>query len=540
MALILELPVELSIAIAKEIIEPSATDVPKETVIVNFTDLLALSRTCRSFRKIVKELLFDWNKKHGHSSAVVWAIEHDRIDTLEDCRAFGLDLLTPGSHHHTNDLNLHFNLKRPFCCQTPIGIAISHQRPAVAEWLLEKGGVPVDQLCSAVDQVTPFDAATALNPMEEGEYAPRWSALEYAFGHESSSIATILIRKGATLTFTRKAQNRGAKKQHAIHIAAEKGLIDVINMLSRESHVEINATNTDGETALHYAVGVVENKETVSCLIGLGADLNQRAANGVTPLVKALQSGCYANAFQLINAGAKVKSIPGLQSPLRACLSGQPRDRFSLVGAIWLNLEDKYYLGHKPDEDEAVDVFRARILEVLIEKGVSVHDEFSGEPMPILTALHNYQKQTVQVLLQHGVQFPQMDRYPNMAAYVVSTNAWGHGILQEMRILFHCGLARLDDPYDEKSTILQAVIARDLQYVLSGMLEMGRHLVSPEHLHQVIYGCVCNGDREAISTFAHLQIEIAWRGSDRTESTTRRNQWPDGIADRTGKRLDAS
>ncbi|KAK8116296.1 hypothetical protein PG984_012798 [Apiospora sp. TS-2023a] len=499
MALILELPVELAIAIVKELIEPRITGVPNEIAIANVADLQQLSHTCRSFGKIVNQVLFDWNKKHGHSSAVVWALEHGRTDTLEDCRAFGLNLLTPGSHHHTNALNHHFDLEAPFCCQTPIGMAISHHQVAAVKWLLDEEGVSVDQLCSAVDQVAPFNAATALNPTDEEEYAPRWSALEYALGHRASSVATLLIQKGATLTFTHTAQNRGVQQQHAIHIAAEKGLIDIIKTLVRQRHVNVNTADADGETPLHHAVGVLENKETILGLIDLGADLNQPAANGVTPLLKALQAGCYANAFELINAGAEVKPIPGLQSPLRTCLTNQPRDRFSLVGAIWLNLDDKYYLGHEPDEDEKADVFRGRVLEILLEKGASVHDEYAAEPMPpILTALHHYQERTVRTLLQHGVQFPRSK----------DTRAWPPT----------CGVARLDDPYDEDRTVLQEVVARGIPYILSGMLEMGRYLVDPEHLHQVIYECVCNGDREAINVFARLQIEVAWvDDDDRTE-----------------------
>ncbi|KAK7992032.1 hypothetical protein PG988_000826 [Apiospora saccharicola] len=429
---------------------------------------------------IVKQVLFDWNKKHGHSSAVVWALEHGRTDTLEDCRAFGLNLLTPGSHHHTNALNRHFDLEAPFCCQTPIGMAFSYHQPAAVKWLLDEEGVSVDQLCSAVDQVAPFNAATALIPADKEEYAPRWSALEYALGHRASSVATLLIQKGATLTFTHKAQDRGVKQQHAIYIAAEKGLIDVIKTLVHERHVNVNATDADGETPLHHAVGVLGNKETILGLVDLGADLNQPAANGVTPLLKALQTGCYANAFELINAGADIKPIPGLLSPLRACLSNQPRDRFSLVGAIWLNLDDKYYLGHEPDEDEKADVFRGRVLEMLLEKGASVHDEYADEPMPpILTALHHYQERT---------------------------------------ILFHCGVARLDDPYDEERTVLQEVVARGIPYILSGMLEMGRYLVDPEHLRQVIYDRGCNGDRKAINVFSRVQVGVAWvDDDDRTE-----------------------
>ncbi|KAK8053652.1 hypothetical protein PG996_012953 [Apiospora saccharicola] len=388
MALILELPVELAIAIVKELIEPRTTDVPNKTAIANVADLQELSLTCRSFGKIVKQVLFNWNKKHGRSSAVVWALENGRTDTLEDCRAFGLNLLTPGSHHHTNALNRHFDLEAPFCCQTPIGMAISYHQPAAVKWLLDEEGVSVDQLCSAVDQVAPFNAATALIPADKEEYAPRWSALEYALGHRASSVATLLIQKGATLTFTHKTQNRGVKQQHAICIAAEKGLVDVIKTLVHQRHVNVNATDADGETPLHHAVGVLGNKETILGLVDLGADLNQPAANGVTPLLKALQTGCYANAFELINAGADIKPIPGLLSPLRACLSNQPRDRFSLVGAIWLNLDDKYYLGHEPDE-------------------------YADEPMPpILTALHHYQERTVRTLLQHGVPFPRSKDTP--------------------------------------------------------------------------------------------------------------------------------
>ncbi|KAK8069581.1 hypothetical protein PG994_006197 [Apiospora phragmitis] len=132
MALISKLPVELVIEIVNEVIESRVSLIENEPVIVNVADLRSLSLACRNFRGVVKELLFRWNKKHGHSSAFVWAIKNGRIDTLEDCRAFGLDPLSPGSHHHDQWLEPPSD-EPPLCCQTPIGLAIRHRKFAVVK-----------------------------------------------------------------------------------------------------------------------------------------------------------------------------------------------------------------------------------------------------------------------------------------------------------------------------------------------------------------------------------------------------------------------
>ncbi|KAK8069582.1 hypothetical protein PG994_006198 [Apiospora phragmitis] len=304
------------------------------------------------------------------------------------------------------------------------------------------------------------------------ETVPQWSALQYALSHKSNSIAALLTQKGEGLAFADDTKSPNPKQQHAIHIAAENGLIDVINMLVHEHHVDINTTDTNGETALHYATSTLENKKTLLFLIGLGAKLNQAAAGGITPLVKAMDSSCFINAFQLIKAGAEVK-IPGppapyLASPVEACLANYPSD---------CSTERKN------------DFLQARLLEVLLKKGASVHggypgeplptmtaDGYSGEPLPIMTAMRVFQGQAVQVLLRHGAQFPPIGEHPSIAAYVLDA-AYDDifEFLPRMQILFDCGVSRMDDPFDKDHTILQvlASMARECPGCLTGVLESG-------------------------------------------------------------------
>ncbi|KAK8014738.1 hypothetical protein PG990_008034 [Apiospora arundinis] len=507
MALILELPVELVIDIAKEVIESMATGNLNEAVITNMADLRSLWLTCRTFRVIVKEVLFRWNKEHEGSSAVVWATEHGRIDILEDCRAFGLDLVNPGSHHHSDWLNTRFDLEPPLCCQTPIGRATSHDWLSVVEWFFDNG-VSANHICSAIN---PRGDTTwqcvQLTSLGDEDHVPRWSVLKYALHHKSSSIAQFLIRRGADLTFAHDTESSNIKPQHAIHIAANKGLVDVIKMLVHDHDVDINIIDTDGKSALHYAAGTLENRKTVQLLIALGANLDQRAANGATPLLKALHSGCFTNAYYLIRAGARVGLIsgsppaPGLQSPLQACIASNPLDRFTRVDNLWLRLPDQFYMGYSPTEPEKIEIYRGRIMEMLIERGASVREANPGTPLPVMLALDLHQQCSVQRLLQHGAVFTLTGQHMSIAGYVMATTGAGaaHDFWNKMKILVDCGVSRLDDPFDANRSVLQAIISRRPDS-LHAMLQMGRNLVTPQHLNYVIWECILRGDHWALNT----------------------------------------
>ncbi len=83
-----------------------------------------------------------------------------------------------------------------------------------------------------------------------------------------------------------------------------------------DQHVDVNASQVDGTTALHWAAER-DDLETAAMLVRAGA--NVRAANryGVTPLSLACTNGSGAMIELLLKAGADANSaLPGGETPL--------------------------------------------------------------------------------------------------------------------------------------------------------------------------------------------------------------------------------
>jgi ankyrin repeat protein len=88
------------------------------------------------------------------------------------------------------------------------------------------------------------------------------------------------------------------------------------------------AVNRRGAQPLHYAVdGIpgsvrcnpVTQRETVRCLIELGADPNAADANGTRPLHRAVRNRCAAAVGALLDAGADPHAENGGGSTTRGC-----------------------------------------------------------------------------------------------------------------------------------------------------------------------------------------------------------------------------
>ena len=94
----------------------------------------------------------------------------------------------------------------------------------------------------------------------------------------------------------------------AVHVAAAASEPTIIRTLV-ERGGRVDATNRRGAQPLHYAVdGPAREpdveRETVSVLIGLGADPNATDKNGTTPLLRAIRNRNAAAVEALLDLGA--------------------------------------------------------------------------------------------------------------------------------------------------------------------------------------------------------------------------------------------
>lgn len=163
--------------------------------------------------------------------------------------------------------------------QTPLMIAAQKGHVSVATFLIEHG--------ANVD-LQDENGNTALHHTLYGSDV-------------SCEILSCLTGSGADVNGVNKV------KHTPLMIAAKRGHLNALTLLIKHGAHDVDLQDSDGYTALHYAVYSSDiSCEILSCLIGIGADVNARTNNGVTPLMIAAEEGHINAVTSLVKCGANV------------------------------------------------------------------------------------------------------------------------------------------------------------------------------------------------------------------------------------------
>jgi ankyrin repeat protein len=183
--------------------------------------------------------------------------------------------------------------------------------------------------------------------------------------------------------------------------AAEKMDRAAIRTLLRR-HVNVNAPQVDGMTALHWAT-YQDDAETVELLIRAGASAKAANRYGVTPLSLASANGNAAIVESLLKAGADPNAaLPGGETPLmtaarvgslasvksllaRGAAVDAKDERRGQTALMWAAAE-----GH------------ADVVQTLIELGSDFRLRLSSGFTPLLFAVREGRRDVVRVLLKAG------------------------------------------------------------------------------------------------------------------------------------------
>jgi ankyrin repeat protein len=199
----------------------------------------------------------------------------------------------------------------------------------------------------------------------------------------------------------RKA-NAGGTDLRLVEAAQNKEFGTVRALLKQR--VDVNASQADGTTALHWAVHW-DSIDTADALIRAGANVNATSDLGVFPLSLACSNRSEAMVERLLAAGASPNAaLPSGETAVMTCA------RTGAVAAVKVLLAR----GANPNAREtgrgqtalmwAVSGKHAAVVSVLIENGADVNARSTGAFTPLLFAARVGDLESARVLLAAGAK----------------------------------------------------------------------------------------------------------------------------------------
>ncbi|GMF34302.1 unnamed protein product [Phytophthora fragariaefolia] len=183
-----------------------------------------------------------------------------------------------------------------------------------------------------------------------------------------------------------------------LHIAAKYGATRVLDVLSSTSaREEVNATDSLGNTALHYAADCAQ-LEVARALLQMGADVNMSNRRMAKPLHMAVGKARLGMAKLLLEEGLADVDATDYQD----------NTALLLLAAMTSSDMDEYISDSEEEEEESVQLKMARLL---LEHGADVNAANTATATPLHHAMRRYDMELMDVLLAHGADVNQRNRF---------------------------------------------------------------------------------------------------------------------------------
>jgi uncharacterized protein len=167
-------------------------------------------------------------------------------------------------------------------------------------------------------------------------------------------------------------------------------------------HVDLSAADTDGSTALHWAVRR-DDLETVALLISNGANVKAVNRYGVLPLSLACLNGNATMIEALLKAGADPNSgLPGEETALMTASRTGKVDAVKILIARGANVNFRESRRGQTALMWAAAEGNTSVVEELVERGADMHAATKGGLTPLLFAVREGRMDTVRALLKAG------------------------------------------------------------------------------------------------------------------------------------------
>jgi len=166
-------------------------------------------------------------------------------------------------------------------------------------------------------------------------------------------------------------------------------------------HIDVNATETDGSTALHWAAQR-DNVELVDLLLAAGANAKSANRYKITPLSLAAMNGNGEIVERLLKAGAGANdtSEDGQTALMTAALNGKP-GAVKVLLAHGATVDTKEPIREQTALMWAASEGNVDAVELLLQAGANIKAKSKTGFTPLLFAVRNGHIDATKVLLKH-------------------------------------------------------------------------------------------------------------------------------------------
>jgi ankyrin repeat protein len=197
-----------------------------------------------------------------------------------------------------------------------------------------------------------------------------------------------------------------------------------------KAHADVNAPQSDGATALHWAA-YLEDAETTALLIRAGAKVNAPNNYGVTPLALASANGDAAIIEQLLKAGADPNGVvrSGETPLMLATRSGQLHAVTVLLDAH-ADLNAKETWNGQTALMWAAGAGYGAVVQALVDHGADIRARSNSGGTPLLFAARHGDLESVRALLAAGADVNE--KRPDGATPLLAAVINGHEDLVDL------------------------------------------------------------------------------------------------------------
>ena len=183
--------------------------------------------------------------------------------------------------------------------------------------------------------------------------------------------------------------------------AAQRGDRQAVLSLLK-THADVNAPQSDGATALHWAASL-EDAQTTALLLGAGAAVDTPNNYGVTPLALASGNGTPAVIEELLKAGADPNGVVRAgETPLMLAARTGRVEAVKLLLRAGAAIDAKETWNGQTALMWAAAAGHGPVVQALIDHGADVHARSNSGATPLMFAVRRGETAAVGALLAAG------------------------------------------------------------------------------------------------------------------------------------------